>query len=77
MLFVDIIKKMLVYSPSKRMTALDALYDPFFDDLRDESFANDKVVPDLFNMTPDEILMYGMNEIKKIVPNWYSKKKKD
>jgi glycogen synthase kinase 3 beta len=70
MMFVDIIKKMLLYSPSKRMTALEALQEGFFDDLRDETFSVDKVVPDLFNMTPDEILMYGTNGIKKIVPFW-------
>jgi glycogen synthase kinase 3 beta len=76
-LFVDIIKKMLVYAPSKRISALEALQEAYFDDLRDENFGDDKVVPDLFNMTPEEILLYGMNEIKRIVPPWHGKKKKD
>jgi hypothetical protein len=41
MMLVDLIKSMIVYSPVKRITALDALSNRYFDDLRDESFGKE------------------------------------
>lgn len=38
-MFVELIKKMLVYAPSKRISAYDAMLHPFFDDLKDDSFS--------------------------------------
>ena len=53
-MFVELIKKMLVYGPSKRISAYEAMNHAYFDDLKDENFADGLIVPDFFNMTPDE-----------------------
>lgn len=51
MMIIDLIKRMLVYQPNKRIKASDALTHPFFDDLRDKSFYDEINRPDLWNMT--------------------------
>ena len=44
--------KLLVYIPNKRLTALEALAHPYFDELRNEKLTiNNKPLPDLFNFT--------------------------
>lgn len=35
---IDLLKKMLVFNPDKRISADEALKHPFFDGLRDEDF---------------------------------------
>lgn len=55
-LSLDLLSKILVYSPSVRYTPLQALSHPYFDELRDESSLKmlqiKKIaVPDLFDFT--------------------------
>jgi len=56
--FIDLIDKMLVYSPVKRISAMKALCHPFFDELKDKNLVlpNGKKLPeDLFVFTEEEI----------------------
>lgn len=50
-------QKVLVYDPLKRLTPIDALLHPFFDELRVEStrLPNGHVLPDLFRFVKEEI----------------------
>jgi glycogen synthase kinase 3 beta len=53
-LALDLVGKLLVYSPTVRMTPMQALQHPYFDELRDENSLKmlqlKKVsVPDLFD----------------------------
>lgn len=68
---IDLLEKIFVYisffeqylsswflnSPKRRITALDALQHPYFDELRAEEFGlpNNDVYPDLFTFTPEGI----------------------
>ena len=54
---IDLITKLLVYDPSRRLPPLQALLHPLFDDLRDENtkLPNGNRLPDLFNFTREEI----------------------
>ena len=53
-LAIDLIDKLLVYVPEKRLKACEALAHPYFDDLRKETFKidNKKLVINLFDFTP-------------------------
>jgi serine/threonine protein kinase len=48
---------LLVYIPSQRLTALDALAHPYFDELRDPhtTYTPGRPLPELFNFDTDEI----------------------
>jgi len=49
---VDLLSNILVYSPNKRLTAVEALAHPYFDELRDESCRIDgKDLPNIFDFT--------------------------
>ncbi|DBA78605.1 hypothetical protein WJX77_008465 [Trebouxia sp. C0004] len=54
---VDLVSKLLHYSPVTRLTALGALTHPFFDELRDPNttLPNGRPLPPLFNWYPDEL----------------------
>jgi len=54
---VDLVSRLLQYSPSLRCTALEACAHPFFDDLRDPtaSLPNGRALPPLFNFTAQEL----------------------
>ncbi|KAE8681960.1 Shaggy-related protein kinase theta [Hibiscus syriacus] len=54
---VDLVSRLLQYSPKLRCTALEALAHPFFDDLRDPnvSLPNGRTLPSLFNFTTQEL----------------------
>jgi serine/threonine protein kinase len=47
---IDLIGKLLVYNPERRLKPLDALMHSFFDELREEStkLPNGNPLPDLF-----------------------------
>ncbi|KAL3604373.1 hypothetical protein D5086_005232 [Populus alba] len=53
---VDLVSRLLQYSPNLRSTALEALIHPFFDELRDPNarLPNGRVLPPLFNFKPHE-----------------------
>ena len=50
---LDIISKLIEYTPSLRLTAIDAMVHPFFDELRspETKLINGKEVPPLFNFS--------------------------
>ncbi|KAL7194518.1 hypothetical protein ACSBR1_034862 [Camellia fascicularis] len=54
---VDLVSRLLQYSPNLRCTALEACAHPFFDDLREPttSLPNGRPLPPLFNFTPLEL----------------------
>ena len=49
--------QLLNYDPSKRPSALQALSNPYFDELRDQNtrLPNGQPLPDLFNFTEEEM----------------------
>ncbi|KAG1371400.1 putative Glycogen synthase kinase-3 [Cocos nucifera] len=60
---VDLVSRLLQYSPNLRCTALDALIHPFFDELRDPStrLPNGRFLPPLFNFKP-----HGLNFVETV-----------
>jgi glycogen synthase kinase 3 beta len=50
---IDFISQLLQYTPTKRLTALDAMTHPFFDELRNPEtrLANGKELPNLFDFS--------------------------
>jgi glycogen synthase kinase 3 beta len=74
-MFVELISKILVYSPRDRLKPLEVLLHPFFNDLREEKFEMANVtLPDFFDFSKEELSIQP--EIaNKLTPAWYSKKK--
>jgi len=71
-LLIDLLSKVLVYSPQKRLDPLEALLHPYFDELRDRTFRlGGKQVPNLFDFTSEE-LSTSPGLASKLVPSWYS-----
>ncbi|PSS13967.1 Shaggy-related protein kinase [Actinidia chinensis var. chinensis] len=54
---VDLVSRLLQYSPNLRCTALEACAHPFFDDLREPNacLPNGRAFPPLWNFTPEEL----------------------
>jgi glycogen synthase kinase 3 beta len=54
---IDLVSKLLTYSPVKRYTALQAMTHPFFDELRDPAtmLPSGRPLPALFNWQPGEL----------------------
>jgi glycogen synthase kinase 3 beta len=54
---IEVVSKLLEYTPSKRIAPLEACAHVFFDELRDPNtrLPNGKDLPPLFNFTPSEI----------------------
>ena len=73
---IDMIQKVLVYEPTKRLTPLQVLAHPFFDELRDENtrIPNGNPLPDLFDFTEEEKRSGGTQLIDQLVPQWYKKR---
>jgi glycogen synthase kinase 3 beta len=72
--FIDLLKELLTYEPSKRIKPLEALAHPFFDELRDEKtkLPNGDKLPSLFNFTQEEISI-NPQLVEKLTPSWYIK----
>jgi len=71
--FIDLISKLLVYNPEKRLSPLVALTHPFFDEIRKLNEYGDKytyLFDTLFYFSKDEKLD-NEDLIRKIVPSWY------
>jgi serine/threonine protein kinase len=69
---LDLIDKLLVYVPDRRLTALDALAHPFFDPLRDPAtvLPNGGALPPLHNWTTSELsAMSPQLKAKLVVPH--------
>ena len=66
---IDLISKLLEYTPSARLTAIEAMTHPFFDDLKvpDAKMTTGKDLPPLFNFTREE-LSIRPDLIRTLVP---------
>ncbi|KAI3417299.1 Non-specific serine/threonine protein kinase, partial [Psidium guajava] len=67
---VDLVSRLLQYSPNLRCTALDALTHPFFNELRDPSsrLPNGRFLPPLFNFKAHELKGVPVEILLKLVP---------
>ncbi|MEW5312897.1 MAG: hypothetical protein WDW38_004495 [Sanguina aurantia] len=67
---VDLVSKLLQYSPETRMTALQAMTHPFFDELRDgvTKLPNGRALPVLFNWLPGELSEAPPDLLSKLTP---------
>ena len=56
---IDFVARLLGYDPSKRPRPLEALLDPYFDELRDQNtrLPNGQPMPDLFGFTEGKYLL--------------------
>ena len=57
---IDFVARLLGYDPSKRPRPLEALLDPYFDELRnpDTKLPNGQPMPDLFKFTEGKNFVY-------------------
>ncbi|KAL1212755.1 Shaggy-related protein kinase alpha [Cardamine amara subsp. amara] len=67
---VDLVSRLLQYSPNLRSAALDTLVHPFFDELRDQNarLPNGRFLPPLFNFKPHELKGVPVEMVAKLVP---------
>ncbi|XP_065020089.1 shaggy-related protein kinase alpha-like isoform X2 [Musa acuminata AAA Group] len=67
---VDLVSRLLQYSPNLRCTALEACAHPFFDELRDPNarLPNGQPLPPLFNFTAQEIEGVSPELIHRLLP---------
>ncbi|KAK1284926.1 Shaggy-related protein kinase theta [Acorus calamus] len=67
---VDLVSRLLQYSPNLRCTALEACAHPFFDDLRDPNarLPNGRPLPPLFNFKPEELASASPELIQRLIP---------
>ncbi|KAG2482974.1 hypothetical protein HYH03_018151 [Edaphochlamys debaryana] len=67
---VDLVSKLLQYAPQKRMTAVQAMTHPFFDELRDPNtrLPNGRALPPLFNWLPGELDEVPADIVRKLQP---------
>ncbi|XP_057780646.1 shaggy-related protein kinase theta isoform X2 [Salvia miltiorrhiza] len=68
---VDLVSRLLQYSPTLRFTALEACAHPFFDDLRDPNtcLPNGQPLPPLFNFTAEELAGVPSELLKRLIPD--------
>ncbi len=61
--------QLLQYSPTKRLTAVQAMTHPFFDELREASccLPNGRPLPPLFNWLPGELDDVPADIVAKLV----------
>lgn len=67
---VDLVSRLLQYSPNLRCTALEACAHPFFDDLRDPNacLPNGRALPPLFNFTAQELAGAPAELRQRLIP---------
>ncbi|KAH9670412.1 Shaggy-related protein kinase alpha [Citrus sinensis] len=67
---VDLVSRLLQYSPNLRCTALDALIHPFFDELRDPNarLPSGRFLPPLFNFKSHELKGVPVEILVKLIP---------
>ncbi|CAN1308627.1 Shaggy-related protein kinase theta [Linum perenne] len=68
---VDLVSRLLQYSPNIRFNALEACAHPFFDELRDPraSLPNGRALPPLFNFTPQELAGASSELRDRLIPD--------
>ena len=70
---IDLLSKILVYNPKKRLSPVRALLHPYFDELRKQKLTiNGKEIVDLFNFTEFEVSK-DPECLDLLVPSWYKK----
>jgi len=73
---IDLISKVLVYSPRDRFKPLEALLHPYFNELRNQNCRiNGNPLPDLFNFGPEE-LSTQPELADQLIPSWYKVQQK-
>ncbi|KAH6819013.1 shaggy-related kinase 11 [Perilla frutescens var. frutescens] len=67
---VDLVSRLLQYSPNLRCSALDAMIHPFFDELRDPNtrLPNGRFLPPLFNFKPQELKGLPAEMLTRLIP---------
>ena len=67
---VDLVSQMLQYNPHNRISMLDALSHPFFDELRDQAtvMPNGKPLPPLFDFSDEEREYIPQPTLAKLIP---------
>lgn len=67
---VDLVSRLLQYSPNMRCAALEACMHPFFDELRDPNtcLPNGHPLPPLFNFKPQELMGTSPEIIAQLIP---------
>ncbi|THG16765.1 hypothetical protein TEA_026992 [Camellia sinensis var. sinensis] len=67
---VDLVSRLLQYSPNLRCSALDALTHSFFEELRDPNtrLPNGRFLPPLFNFKPHELKGVPVEVLVKLIP---------
>ncbi|XP_030451701.1 shaggy-related protein kinase alpha-like [Syzygium oleosum] len=67
---VDLVSRLLQYSPNLRSTALEALVHPFFDELREPNarLPNGRPLPPLFNFKTHELRGVPSEMLQKLIP---------
>ncbi|KAH7285074.1 hypothetical protein KP509_33G011400 [Ceratopteris richardii] len=67
---VDLVSRLLQYSPNLRFTALEACVHPFFDELRDPDtrLPNGRPLPPLFDFKPAELKGASTEIIERLIP---------
>ncbi|KAG7026015.1 Shaggy-related protein kinase theta [Cucurbita argyrosperma subsp. argyrosperma] len=67
---IDLVSRLLQYSPNLRFTALEACAHPFFDDLRDPNacLPNGHSLPPLFNFTAQELAGASAELRHRLIP---------
>lgn len=68
---IDLVSKLLEYTPEARLSAIESMVHPFFDELRVETtrMASGKDMPKLFNFTKEEMsIRPDLN--RRLVPTW-------
>ena len=70
---INLLNKIFIYNPKKRISALEIMAHPFFNDLRNEEvYQNGKyIIPNLFDFNKKEIMLSKSKEtFKRIIPEW-------
>ncbi|KAG5514095.1 hypothetical protein RHGRI_035482 [Rhododendron griersonianum] len=67
---VDLVSRLLQYSPTLRSSALEVLIHPFFDELRDPNtrLPNGRFIPPLFNFKSHELKGVPMEMLVRLIP---------
>ena len=74
---IDLISKILVYDPKRRLKPFEAMVHSYFDDLRLEKtrLPNGSELPDLFDFKDEELLSCDAQIKDSLIPDWYIPKK--
>eukprot|EP00340_Litonotus_pictus_P000292 CAMPEP_0170527752 /NCGR_PEP_ID=MMETSP0209-20121228/13233_1 /TAXON_ID=665100 ORGANISM="Litonotus pictus, Strain P1" /NCGR_SAMPLE_ID=MMETSP0209 /ASSEMBLY_ACC=CAM_ASM_000301 /LENGTH=102 /DNA_ID=CAMNT_0010818493 /DNA_START=726 /DNA_END=1034 /DNA_ORIENTATION=+ len=72
-LFIDLLTKIFVYDPNKRINSFEGLTHPYFDSLRNKGVNDHEMEKVLFEFTTEEKMM-NSEYMKQLIPDWYKNK---